>query len=110
MLNMILTYLPVLGIAIAVNVVLGLYNNISNIKECFDWKKLLNGVIKAACISAAFIGLAYCFDATGTVIDVGVFDITPELIMTSAIILYVAKGLKNLASILGVNSRSKDEE
>lgn len=110
MLDMILTYLPVLGVAIAVNIVLGLYNNISNIKECFDWRKLLSGVIKATCISAAFIGLAYCFDATGTVIDVGVFDVTPELIMTSAIVLYVAKGLRNLAGILGVGSQSEDKE
>ena len=75
MLEMILKYLPVLGVAISVNIILGLYNNISNIKETFEWRKLINGIIKAICVSASFVGLAYCFDATGTVIDVGVFDI-----------------------------------
>lgn len=108
MVEMILNYLPVLGIAIAVNIVLGLYNNISNIKQTFDWRKLLSGLAKAGCISIAFIGLAYCFDATNTSIDVGVFDINPELIMTSAIVLYVAKGLQNLAGILGVNTKREE--
>ena len=107
MLEMILKYLPVLGIAISVNIILGLYNNISNIKETFEWRKLINGIIKAICVSASFVGLAYCFDATGTVIDVGVFDIDPELIMTSSIVLYVAKGLQNLVGILGINYTNK---
>ena len=104
MLEMILNYLPVLGIAIVVNIILGLYNNINNIKETFDWRKLVTGVIKAACVAIAFIGLAYCFDATGTVIDVGVFDINPELIMTSSIVLYVGNGLQNLIGILGIKT------
>ena len=109
MLDLILNYLPVLGVAIAVNIVLGLYNNIENLKETFDWRKLVKGVIKAGCVAVAFIGLAYCFDATGTVIDVGVFDITPELIMTSSIVLYVGKGLQNLVGILGINTGNKTE-
>ena len=91
MLQTILTYLPVLGAAIAVNIILGLYNNIENIKEVFDWTKLLKGVAKAVCVSLAFLGLAYAFDATKTVVDVGVFEINPDVIMTSAIALYIGK-------------------
>lgn len=107
MLNLILGYLPVLGVAIGVNIALGLYNNINNIHQNFDWKKLVSGIIKAGCVALAFVGLAYCFDETGAVIDMGVFDITPELIMTSSIILYVGKGLQNLAGILGVGSKKE---
>ena len=102
MFEIILQYLPVLGTTIAVNIILGVYNNIENIKENFDWRKLVRGIIKAACIALAFIGLAYIFDATDAVIDAGVFEVNPEMIMTSAIILYAGKAIQNLMSILGV--------
>ena len=107
MLDTILKYLPVLGIAIAINIVLGLYNNIENENQNFDWHKLLFGLIKALCVSIAFIGLAYGFDVTGTTIDLGVFDINPEVIMTSAIILYLGKDLQNLTTILGIDKKQE---
>lgn len=107
MLDTIIKYMPVLGVLIAVNIALGLYNNIENICETFDWRKLVKGIVKALCISGAFIGLAYSFDVTGTSIDLGVFDINPEVIMISAIILYLGKGLQNLASILGVGTKKE---
>ena len=110
MLQTILAYLPVLGAVIAVNIVLGIYNNIENIKECFDWRKLVKGVIKAACVSLAFVGLAYVFDATGTVIDTGVFEINPDVIMISAIVLYTGKAIQNLISILGITVPNKNKE
>ena len=107
MLDTIIKYMPVLGVLIAVNIALGLYNNIENICETFDWRKLVKGIVKALCISGSFIGLAYSFDVTGTSIDLGVFDIDPEAIMISAIILYLGKGLQNLASILGVGTKKE---
>ena len=107
MLDTVIRYIPVLGVLIAVNIALGLYNNIENICEAFDWRKLVKGIVKALCISGAFIGLAYSFDVTGTSIDLGVFDIDPEAIMISAIILYLGKGLQNLASILGVGTKKE---
>lgn len=107
MLDSIIKYMPVLGVLIAVNIALGLYNNIENICETFDWRKLVKGIVKALCISGAFIGLAYSFDVTGTSIDLGVFDIDPEAIMVSSIILYLGKGLQNLASILGVGTKKE---
>ena len=102
MFEIILQYLPVLGVTIAVNIILGVYNNIENIKENFDWRKLVKGIIKSACVALAFLGLAYVFDATGTIIDTGVFEVNPEMIMTSAIILYAGKAIQNLMGILGV--------
>ena len=107
MLDTIIKYLPVLGVLIAVNIMLGLYNNIENIYETFDWRKLIKGIVKALCISGAFIGLSYSFDATETTINLGVFEINPEVIMTSAIVLYLGKGLRNLASILGVGNKKE---
>ena len=107
MLDTVIRYIPVLGVLIAVNIALGLYNNIENICEAFDWRKLVKGIVKALCVSGAFIGLAYSFDVTGTSIDLGVFDIDPEAIMISAIILYLGKGLQNLASILGVGTKKE---
>lgn len=107
MLDTIIKYMPVLGVLIAVNIALGLYNNIENICETFDWRKLVKGIVKALCISGAFIGLAYSFDVTGASIDLGVFDIDPEAIMVSSIILYLGKGLQNLASILGVGTKKE---
>lgn len=107
MLDNIIMYLPVLGVLVLVNITLGLYNNIENICETFDWRKLIKGILKALCISGAFVGLAYSFDATGTSIDLGVFDINPEAIMVSAIILYIGKGLQNLTSILGVGTKKE---
>lgn len=104
----ILHYIPVLGVAILINIVLGLYNSLGTLDLKFDWKKLVGGVLKALAIGAAFIGLAYCFDATGTTIDFTVFEINPSTIMTSSIILYVGKGLINLASILGVYQKKGD--
>ena len=68
---------------------------------------MAKGIVKALCISGAFIGLAYSFDVTGTSIDLGVFDIDPEAIMVSSIILYLGKGLQNLASILGVGTKKE---
>ena len=105
MLDTIIKYLPVLATVVGVNIILGLYNNINNLAENFQWKKLVSGIIKALCISGAFVGLSYSFDATGATIDLGVFEINPEVIMTSAIVLYLGKGLQNLASILGVGNK-----
>lgn len=92
--------LPTLAIAIAINVLLGLYNNISIDKCDFDWKVLVNGVIKAAIVAASFMGIAYAFDST----DLSAIGVTPDLIMNSAIILYMGKAVQNLIKILGVTN------
>ena len=102
MMIQVLQYLPVLAVAMIVNILLGIYNNISIEKQEFDWKKLLQGGIKAVIVALTFLGLSYCFDATGAGIDLGTFELTPSLIMISAISIYVTKGVITLASILGV--------
>lgn len=98
--------LPTLAIAIAINVLLGLYNNVSIDKCNFDWKILVNGIIKAAIIAFSFMGIAYAFDST----DLSTIGITPDLIMNSAIILYMTKAVQNLIKILGITNININSE
>lgn len=104
MLDTIIRYLPVLAVSIVVNILLGLYHNIGMEGQTFDWKKLVWGVAKAGVVAVAFVGLAYCFDATDTIIDLGVLELDPNLIMISAITIYMIKGVTTLATILGVKT------
>lgn len=106
MLTNITHLLPTLAIAIIINVLLGLYNNLSIDKCKFDWKILVNGIIKAAIIACAFMGIAYAFDST----DLSVIGITPDLIMNSAIVLYMGKAVQNLIKILGITNIKVNNE
>lgn len=110
MMIQVLQYLPVLAVAMIVNILLGMYNNISIEKQNFDWKKLLQGAIKAVIVALTFLGLSYCFDATGAGIDLGTFELTPSLIMISAISIYMVKGVTTLASILGIKTSNSIRE
>ena len=109
MFNVVVQYLPVLAVTMLVNMILGMYYNIGVFHENFDWKKMLQGVIKALIVAVSFIGLAYCFDATKTIIDIGALEVNPELIMTSAISIYLVKDTITLANILKVNTNKPDD-
>ena len=109
MIDTIIRYLPVLGVSIIVNILLGLYHNIGMEGQSFDWKKLVQGAAKAGVVAVAFVGLAYCFDATDTIIDLGVLELDPNLIMISAITIYMIKGVTTLANILGIKTINKAE-
>lgn len=104
--NEILKMLPVLFIAIIINIAAGIYYNIGNMHMAFDIKKLLAGLIKAFIIAAIFVGTSFCCEAT----DLSSIGITPMLMMTSAITLYVGKSLKSLAKILGVEINIKSNK
>lgn len=98
--------LPVLFIAIILNVAAGIYYNIGNRNMGFDIKKLLTGLIKAFIIAAIFVGTSFCFEAT----DLSSIGITPMFMMTSAITLYVGKALTSLAKILGIEIKIKSNK
>lgn len=98
--------LPVLFIAITLNIIAGIYYNIGNKHMSFELKKLITGVIKAAIIAAIFVGTSFCFEAT----DLSSIGITPMFMMTSAITLYVGKALTSLAKILGIQIKIKSNE
>ena len=99
----ILNLLPVLAVAIAMNIGAGLYYNIGTKNLAFNWKVLISGIIKASIVAGMFIGTAYCFEAT----DLSSIGVTPIFVMTSAITLYVSKALISLGKILGIEINSK---
>ena len=103
MLAAVSSQLIALCIAALVNVLLGIYKNIGIEGYKFDVRKLINGLIKAVIIIVAFIGVAYCFDIT----DLNSLGITPDMIVNTAIILYIGKSLQNLTKILGVEASLK---
>ena len=103
MLTAVSSQLIALCIAALVNVLLGLYNNIGVERYKFDVRKLINGLIKAVIVIIAFIGIAYCFDIT----DLNSLGLTPDMIVNTAIILYISKSLQNLAKVLGIETSLK---
>lgn len=99
----ILNLLPVLAVAIAMNIGAGLYYNIGTKKFSFNLKTLISGIIKAAIVAGMFIGTAYCFEVT----DLSSIGVTPVFVILSAITLYVSKALISLGKILGIEVKKK---
>ena len=99
----IIKLLPVLAVAIVMNIGSGLYYSIGTKNLTFDWKKLISGIIKAVIVAGMFIGTAYCFEAT----DLSSIGVTPVFVMMSAITLYVGKALVSLGKILGIEVKTK---
>lgn len=100
--------LGILIIAVVCNVLCGLYYNV-NVKEMsFDKVKLLNGIIKAGIVAVIALGMSYVFIQMPSLTEA--IGITPNMIMNSAIILYVGKVLVGLGKILGVKVDIKGDE
>lgn len=99
----IINLLPVLGIAILMNIAAGLYYSVGTKELLFSWKKFISGIIKAGIIASLFIGIAYCFEE----IDLSSIGIEPMFVMLSAITLYVSKAIISLAKILGIEVKTK---
>lgn len=97
----VLNLLPILCIAILMNIGAGIYYNIGTKKLNFNWNTLISGIIKSFIVSGMFVGTAYCFDAT----DLSAIGVTPIFIMMAAITLYVTKALTSLAKILGIEMK-----
>lgn len=92
--------LVLLGIAVASNIALGIYSNIGSGKESFDKKKLINGVLKALCVSAGFLGLSYILCELPDLATA--LGIEPKAMMISAVTVYVTKATTTLLSIFGI--------
>ncbi len=99
----ILNLLPVLFVAITMNIGAGLYYNIGAKNLNFSRKIFITGIIKAAIVAGLFIGAAYCFIKT----ELSSIGVTPVSIITSAIALYVGKALISLGKILGIEVKTK---
>ena len=99
----IIKLLPILAIAISMNIVAGLYYSIGTKELSFSWKKFISGIFKASIIAYLFVGMAYCFEST----DLSSLGVEPMFIMTSAIALYVGKAVVSLGKILGIEVKTK---
>lgn len=103
----ILNLLPVLCIAILMNISAGMYYNIGTKNIKFNWYTLFSGIIKSGIIAGMFLGTAYCFEATDLSSITSSLGITPNLMMTAAITMYVTKALISLSKILGLKTINK---
>lgn len=92
--------LSLLGIAVCSNIALGMYSNIGSGTEKFDKKKFFNGVLKALCVSAGFLGLSYILCELPDLATA--LGIEPKAMMISAVTVYVTKATTTLLSIFGI--------
>ncbi len=109
MLNKVIAFIPYLGVAVVTNILLGLYYNLEKIKEVFSWKKLLLGIVKAAIVCEAFIGLALIFDKIASAMDVGIFEVAPDVLLYAAIAVYVGKCIVTIKNIFTVTDEKIEE-
>lgn len=102
MIQTILNFLPYLGIAVGANILLGVYYNIERLKSGFSAAKLIGGLSKAVIVSCAFIGVAFVFDKISLEVAMADYKLKPDMVMYSAILVYIGKDIENLMKILGV--------
>ena len=98
----IIKLLPVLSVAIMLNIATGTWYNIDVTKIKFNKRKFLNGLFKALIVSLSFIGLAYIVSAVPQIAEQ--LPMLPTVVMISAIALYTVKATLSLMKILGVNT------
>ena len=101
----IINLLPVLAVAMILNIALGTWYNIKVDAIDFDMAKLLDGLKKAIIIALSFIGLAYIVMEVPQVTDA--IGVEPSGIITLAIIGYTVKFVAQLAKILNIQIGKK---
>lgn len=99
MIKIIIEHLPYLGLVILGHSLLGIYNNVIQLKDYFSWNKLLNGINKAFIITTAFIIVAVVFDKMFGVVELGGIELAPDLLLYSVILMYLIKMLNKLKDI-----------
>lgn len=99
MIKIIIEHLPYLGLVILGHSLLGIYNNVIQLKDYFSWNKLLNGINKAFIVTTAFIIVAVVFDKMFGVVELGGIELAPDLLLYSVILMYLIKMLNKLKDI-----------
>ena len=102
------------------NTVLGLYNNISNIKESFSKQKLFSGLIKGGITLAGALAIAAIISLLPDVLLA--FGIQSESnilesisiaamggVIASAVVRYMSDAIKKLYEILGMRTNDETE-
>ena len=98
----VLRMLPVLTLLMATNILLGLYAKIGVEEIAFDCKKLISGIAKALIIGFSAVALSYAAHE----VDLSGLGVTPELLISAAIITYAYKNFQNLAKCLNIDLSS----
>ena len=96
----VLELLLLLGIAVLSNILCGLYLSIGVKQFTFDKTKLINGIVKALCVSLAFVGLAYIVYEVPSLSEA--IGIEPKAMIITAIGLYAGKTAVALCNIFGI--------
>lgn len=99
MTKIILEYLPYLLLGIVGYSLLGIFNNVFQLKEHFSLKKLIEGLWKAFVIASAFIITSILYDKLFGTIELGSVEIKPDVLMLSICLMYLTKMLIKLKDI-----------
>jgi len=92
-----------IGILLAVIVmyiITGIICNVLIDGEPFEWKRFWVGIIKALAACASLIVLA--FVASSDLIDLSSIGFNPKTFISSGILLYGSKLLKNVSKLIGI--------
>lgn len=103
MIKIIFEYLPYLAMVIVGHILLGLYNNVFQLKETFSIKRLIDGLWKAFVISSAFIITSLVYDKLFGVIEIGNIELAPDLLLLSVVLMYLTKMLGKLKEIFAID-------
>lgn len=103
MIKIIFEYLPYLAMVIVGHILLGLYNNVFQLKETFSIKRLIDGLWKAFVISSAFIITSLVYDKLFGVIEIGNIELAPDLLLLSVVLMYLTKMLSKLKEIFAID-------
>lgn len=91
--------LILLGLSVIGNILGGVYVNINLNKIEFDWKKLVTGLIKAACVTSMFLILALVVENMPSVTES--IGVEPKALIVGAIAIYSTKIVGHLTTIFG---------
>lgn len=83
------------------NLLLGTINSLAICNIKFDVRRMVEGVCKAIGIAVGSVVLAYAFDN----FDLSGLGYTPMTVLSTAIIAYFAKCMRNMIKILGLESK-----
>lgn len=108
------------GIIVA-NILFGLYDNIGQKQEPFEWRRFLKGILKGMVVIVGTLCLVVCFTLLPQIIEIWRLDIKPDFLEAVSVILifaiyiyaivqYAKMALAKLQSILGNKSEQSVEK
>lgn len=84
----------------------GIANNVLVKGQAFDYRILIKGLVKTLTACAGLIVIAYVC----TIIDLSGLGFEPQTAITSGILVYSAKLIRNAFGLLGLSKFGKDEK